>query len=60
MFILFFHANNINTDVIDKLYFTVVHISHQDVMRKEKMRVHIELMRLNLVKNYEENVEGIK
>jgi hypothetical protein len=36
MFILFFHANNINTDVIDNLYFTVVHISQQDVICKEK------------------------
>ena len=36
VFILFFHANNINTGVIDNLYFTVVHISEQDVMCNEK------------------------
>jgi len=37
VFILYYLANNINTDVIDNLYFfTVVHISQSDVICKEK------------------------
>jgi hypothetical protein len=32
----FFHANNTNTGVTNNLYFTVVHITQQDVMCNEK------------------------